>query len=309
MYACSLLHCAILETIDPSLGRADISSFSDQTLMELLIDGFEDSFKRPFRNKDGDYIDACAWPFAICDSERNVLEYIYTIPGNTGSVALEYIPLKMQKFSIMNSNLDGSISTQKLPDTLRDFKIGSTTFSGEVDFTHFPPLMEVIFLSYNIFQGSCDLTSLPKPLVLLDARSNVFSGSISLCSLPQNLKRLDLRQNELWGSLDFDKLPQTITRLLLSRNRFSGEFQLLHPPSELHSLHADDNEFSGRALVRKELTGIGLCLQKNAIEVVLDESGEVHPEQEILLKYLKKRAPQRPSKFRRQPRGGSSGKA
>ena len=55
---CSPIH---LLSVDPSLGRVDYSALSDQTLIELLIDGFDDVTKEKYQDNEGTYLNVCEW--------------------------------------------------------------------------------------------------------------------------------------------------------------------------------------------------------------------------------------------------------
>ena len=65
---------ASLFTADSSISRVDYNSLSDQTLMEMLIDGFDDESKRTYQEKDGTYLDVCEWSLVVCDDEESVVE-------------------------------------------------------------------------------------------------------------------------------------------------------------------------------------------------------------------------------------------
>ena len=43
-------------TLDSDLGLVDYGSLSDQTLMELLIEGFDDIAKSKYQDNDGMYL-------------------------------------------------------------------------------------------------------------------------------------------------------------------------------------------------------------------------------------------------------------
>ena len=50
----------IFLSVDPSLGRVDYSLLSDQTLMEMLFEGFTDKARKQCQDNDGMYLDVCA---------------------------------------------------------------------------------------------------------------------------------------------------------------------------------------------------------------------------------------------------------
>ena len=61
-------------TVDPSLGRLDCNSFSDQTLMEMLIDGLDEKSKQKYRDNKGTYLDVCEWSSVTCDEFKRVIK-------------------------------------------------------------------------------------------------------------------------------------------------------------------------------------------------------------------------------------------
>ena len=64
----------ILLTADPNLGRVAYSSFSDQALMEMLIEGFDHNTKSKYQDKHGMYREVCKWPCIECDDDDRVIE-------------------------------------------------------------------------------------------------------------------------------------------------------------------------------------------------------------------------------------------
>ena len=73
-----------LLSVDPSIGRVDYSLMSDQTLMEMLIDGIDDNTKNKYKDNDGIYLDVCEWACIKCDEDQRVIE-IVTSSTNEGS--------------------------------------------------------------------------------------------------------------------------------------------------------------------------------------------------------------------------------
>ena len=59
----------LLVSVDPSLGRLDYSLLSDQTLMEMLIESFDDETKKKYQDGQGMYLDICEWPKIKCDKQ------------------------------------------------------------------------------------------------------------------------------------------------------------------------------------------------------------------------------------------------
>ena len=64
----------LLLSVDPSLGRVDHSLLSDQTLMEMLFDGFDDKTKNKYKDNNGMYLDVCKWSRITCDDDHRVFK-------------------------------------------------------------------------------------------------------------------------------------------------------------------------------------------------------------------------------------------
>ena len=67
----------VLLSVDPSLGRLDYSLMSDQALMEMFIDGFDDKSQKQYQDDHRMFLDVCEWPSIKCDHDERVVE-IYT---------------------------------------------------------------------------------------------------------------------------------------------------------------------------------------------------------------------------------------
>ena len=87
-------------TVDSSLGRVDYSSMSDQTLMEMLIDGFDAKTRRRYKDSDGMYLDVCEWSNIKCDDDQRVIEIDIENKNSSGSVEFFYVPPKVNAVNI-----------------------------------------------------------------------------------------------------------------------------------------------------------------------------------------------------------------
>ena len=65
-----LLGTPHLLAVDPSLGRLDYESLSDQALMEMLIDALPTEEKAMFKDANGNFQDVCEWTNMDCTDER-----------------------------------------------------------------------------------------------------------------------------------------------------------------------------------------------------------------------------------------------
>ena len=87
-------------SVDPSLGRVDYSLLSDQVLMEMLFEGFDDETKKQYKDSVGIYLDVCEWSCVTCDDDDRVIEVRIGFRHVSGSPALCYIPPKVKVFEI-----------------------------------------------------------------------------------------------------------------------------------------------------------------------------------------------------------------
>ena len=234
-------------------GRIEVHGLSDQTMMELLVDGFSADSKKAFLNCDGTYINfentsACTWSEDRIKRVYIDIGILY-LPRPSGTVSLEFIPRQVEDFCLRFCNMEGSLPSRSLPDTLEELNLGSNQLSGSVIFADMPMGIKVIEIYENNFSGSLDLTSLPPSIVTLDVGSNSFSGSISL-----------------------DKLPQTIEVLRIDRNKLSGSFCLLRIPPKLRLVNAFQNSFEKQAVVHS-VASARVSFRDSGVREVLTEAG------------------------------------
>ena len=73
-------------TADPSLGRFDISSLSQQQLMEMLIENLHEALKyNEFTCKStNEFLEVCSWPDVECDENKNVTSIQFDLFGSFG---------------------------------------------------------------------------------------------------------------------------------------------------------------------------------------------------------------------------------
>ena len=90
----------VILSADSSLGRVDYSSFSDQALVELLIDGFDDETKATLQSHDGMYLDVCKWSCIMCDGDDRVIEINIDSRHVSGLLQLFYAPPKVKMLKV-----------------------------------------------------------------------------------------------------------------------------------------------------------------------------------------------------------------
>ena len=233
-----------IHSVDPSLGRVNCSLFPDQTLMEMLVEGFGEEPKKMYQDKDGAYLDVCDWSNVECDEDervRNVVEYC--VVG--GSLALRYVPPRVKKFIIPSSNLVGTIDLADLCGCIVEICLEENLLSGPICLRELPDSMEILNLNFNEFSGSVDLTHLPEGMREILFESNQFSGSLDLTQLPHGMRDIYLNDNQLSGMIDLTQLPGKMTRLSLSKNQFSGSVHLNTLPPSMRTIKFSNNALTG----------------------------------------------------------------
>ena len=151
-------------TADTTLGRADIATFTDQMLMELIITEGKPVNTTIFRDQDGDFTDVCEWSGVTCDADANVTEIAWVNEKwLCFSFSFDYLPQKLQKLDLRRSKLAlqfarthcafGTLNTEALPRGLREFRTDYQGFRGTINLRALPATMEVFGVLENRFRG------------------------------------------------------------------------------------------------------------------------------------------------------------
>ena len=85
----------LFRSVDPSLGRLEYRLMSDQALMEMLIDGFDDVTKKRYQDNHGMYLDVCELSCVQCDKDERVFEIRINSENSNGSIEISYVPPKV----------------------------------------------------------------------------------------------------------------------------------------------------------------------------------------------------------------------
>ena len=235
---------------DKLVGRATAAMFSDQTLMELLIDPSHSSFRDVNMTKDGDFKDKCEWEGVVCSEFGEVTEIQW---GRKDWVKkelnLDKLPRNLIKFAISNFGPStpsvGTVTVATLPPNLEMLQLRDNAFHGEFDFEALPRSMINVNLFRNDFHGSANLAALPPALQRLNLMRNKVAGSADLCYLPQAIVMLCLTENEFFGTIDLGALPDSLCYLYLDENAFEGSVLLDSLPAGLVDLDLRRNRLSG----------------------------------------------------------------
>uniref|UniRef100_A0A7S4NKW1 Leucine-rich repeat protein n=1 Tax=Paramoeba aestuarina TaxID=180227 RepID=A0A7S4NKW1_9EUKA len=185
--------------IDPSIGKIDKSALSQQTLMELFVDGITN--KERFCGLAHHPRDLSEWRELYLNDSGDVIKFDVFSYYLRGSIALEWLPLSAQIINMRSNFLSGTLDLEHLPDGLTLLYLNSNQFVGSVCLTNLPECLETLFLHDNRLEGAIDLTCLPKTLGNLDLRENRFVGETDFSRLPDALYRLNVSHTELSGEI------------------------------------------------------------------------------------------------------------
>ena len=262
-------------SVDPSLGRVDYRLFSDQTLMEMFVDGFDDSTNKMLQDNEGMYLDVCKWSCVTCDDDHRVIKVDMERPDVGGSLELRYVPPKVKLLRIglpwMNGYLEGSVDLAHLPEGMKETDLRNNKLTGEIDLKQLPQGMIYLYLQNNRFTGEIDLAHLPDGMVRLYLESNRFIGEIDLTQLPGEMEELYLSNNKLTGEIDLTLLPEEMTELSLQSNQLSGSLVIKTRRTRMY-INAQGNNFNAVAVVHSN-TRAQIMLRKSGVKSVVDENG------------------------------------
>ena len=232
-----------ITTADPSLqgniGRFEINSLSQQTLMELLV---ADMAYAALCNAP-DFIDKCEWPGITCDADASVIRIHLTMSG--GTVNLQGVPSTVKKLEMRSCDLFGTFASAALPRGLTYCALSSNSLTGSISIEYLPQELIAIFLSYNQLSGSINLRAAPPQLKLISFDANRLSGSLDLTGLPPCLSVLGLGENSFTGEVDISNLPVGMRELRIQKNSLSGVLDIQAAKARNPSLHVncDGNTF------------------------------------------------------------------
>ena len=289
------MHFSLLQATDDALGRVNYTYLSDQTLIELFMEGFDKEWTEPFQNSSGEYFDIQEWEELTFDHQGILRELDFTNLLE-GSVSFQFIPASVESVDLTHCLLKGTLDVAVLPKGLMLFSVQEgEELQGTVDFGSLPPKMRSFEIDENQFSGSADLEHLPAALRVFDIAVNKFTGTVSLKSLPIEMERLYIHNNGFSGSLDISNLPTKLAVFSASNCQFTGELHFKNLPPNLESLFLEDNKFEGELRIlenRKKIAELSLSecgwsgevwvhtslhevieLEGNKIETVFDQEG------------------------------------
>ena len=273
-----------LFAIDSAVGRCDYESLSDQTLMEILIDGMCVEEKSKLQGEEEFFVEVRYWPGVDCIDTRVTKTIFHFRQFGAEQFPFSFIPPLVEHFEFVGCNLHGTLHTSDLPKGMKKFSVRQNKLHGEINFKTFPEKLRDLDITTNEFCGRCALEDLPDSIQRFQAYCNAMSGSIDLKNLPIAMEDLEIAGNYFTGPIVIEGLPQGIRRIDLSECCFSGEFRIMSFPPALESVSIIANEDPiTAAVLRGTSSRKFFSLYCETIESVLDEHGNRHPwEAEIL---------------------------
>ena len=267
-----------LHTVDPSLGRLDYDSLSDQALMEMLVTHIEDDDIDDIKDANGNFKDACDWKYVECvDGRVTVIDFDGRLFEPDEQFPFEFIPSCVEEISMEACYLEGTVNTWMLPRGMCDgLFLNANDLDGSLDFQGFPRKLKYLFLEENMFCGSCTFADLPPTLIEFSVETNQFSGEIVIDDLPFALTKVSVKNNKLTGSIVIKKLPLELEVLFLAQNSLSGEFQLFVFPPHLRVIDISSTKMSAKAVLHNATAPMRFTLWHDCITRVVDESGGNH---------------------------------
>ena len=241
-------------SIDNSLGRVGKSTFSHQTLMEMFVEGIQDTSQ--FRDKNIDFLDIFTWSGVEMEGINVVSIFWVTQGACNGNLAFEWIPPTIENLVVNSGFVQGPLSLILLPRCMEWLDLSRNRMFGSLHIQDIPQGLKVCCVDGNFFSGSIDLTILPPTLTDFSAKENYFSGTIHLCSLPESIELINLAHNKIEGAIDLSCLPQELAYLSVQHNDLSGKCIVHNIPQNIETIdirgnkklqlvNIDGGEFSG----------------------------------------------------------------
>ena len=267
-----------LHAVDPSLGRLDYDSLSDQALMEMMVEHIVQDDIDDIKDANGNFKDACEWKSMECtDGRVTVLEFVQRRFEPNKKFPFKFIPPCVLSFVMESCDIYGTLDTSLLPQSMSHmFSVTINELFGPLDFQGFPRNLKYLYLEENKFSGSCILANLPPALLEFTFVSNEFSGEIQIDDLPPALVKASVENNKLTGPIVITKLPQELEVLFLAKNSFSGEFQLFTFPPRLRVIDISSTKMSAKAVVRHATAPMHFALLHDFMISVVNENGDKH---------------------------------
>ena len=176
--------------------------------------------------RDDDVRNPCRWTRVVCKDWEVTHIGWSGVDKPAGSVALEFLPPTVVKFSLSHRKVAGMVDIKRLPRAMEFILLEDCEAKGELDFTSLPPRMEAFIARKNHFTGVIVLSNLPETLTGIDLRDNeishVVASALSLSEEFEHMYCTNLKDNVQFVGADGCKAD---SRLHLSRKKCAKAMQ------------------------------------------------------------------------------------
>jgi len=230
----SILFCTDSEDSDVYIDRLDYTLFSQQSLMEMLVQHVK---KRvPSWGRKEAPTEIKCWKGVELNDKNEVFYIEWKYKGHPlgGSLSFQWLPSTLLAIDLLSNNLNGSINLSTFPKGMKSIIIRENNFNTSVDLTALPEPLVELGLQNNKLLGTLNLTELPQTLNDLNLSTNKFIGTVCLSKLPERLEILSLHNNYyLEGAIDAKILPRNLMTMSIGRTRITGSVRRCDLPKSV----------------------------------------------------------------------------
>ncbi|KNH04332.1 leucine-rich repeat protein [Perkinsela sp. CCAP 1560/4] len=164
------------------VARVEFAMLPQQSLMELVVQGFVSKDRLCNKNDDG-YSDIETWDGVQFNyaEEVNIVEwrdYLHTHFPDGGTLEIQWLPSTVRYFALTGSTIEGTIEVSLLPRGMERLYLQRNRITGTLVLPKMPETMEYFIMHTNQLSGSLDLMKLPAVLKALHLYTNQFSGTV-----------------------------------------------------------------------------------------------------------------------------------
>ena len=249
-----------LYQVDPSLGRLDPLSLSDQALMEMLFTNVDKSsilsFVQRVQKEQGIPADF-AERYERAEEEALHLpddffwqeSRWHSVSGVNGCVINEMGVGYLSRIQDEHGNLLDACKWRGVhcadERVVRINLFQTRIFSVQFAFEYIPALVEEFALLMCCLQGTLETSVLPLHLTFFAVSYGALCGTLNFAGFPSNLKNVNVIWNRFSGGCALSSLPDAIIEFRACGNKFSGQISLNDLPRKMEVLALEDNQLSG----------------------------------------------------------------
>ena len=129
-----MLPMAILQVflcVDPSLGKVDKASLSNQILMELFIGSIEN--RGGICGHDGDVKDIGEWPGVALNESNDVTAIEWRDIGLAGAFDPKWLPETVERLLLYDNAFSGPVDLTCFPENLQEIDLSGNSLTGDIE--------------------------------------------------------------------------------------------------------------------------------------------------------------------------------